>query len=304
MTALSDTSIWLIDTCDSGFNGAITPVGINYLFIYRRGGARRRLNGEYKYFTHEIKYCLLNDEFELLGNKKPESAAFECEDPRIILTENGYRLFTYSNRRMNVHDVVLTGDSSNLKNIEITEPHPLVPVNFQLNKREKNWVPFEYQGFLHFIYSSEPFVILKMNSAGKCWVVSNRYQELPWSYGVISGGSPAVKLDDDHYLTFFHSSLDLKEGKPTSWFNPRQYYVGAYIYTSRPDFRITAITKQPLHWEGLLETSTPTCQHKVVFPSGLMLKEGMLTLSYGENDNWNFIVRMRMEELIKHMVSL
>ena len=89
------------------------------------------------------------------------------------------------------------------------------------------------------------------------------YNPWPKEYGEIRGGSQAMKIDDDNYLLFFHSSRDPPGTLHPTTFPTRDltlillllpetgdvlktYYMGAYTFSSKPPFAIKAITTIPI----------------------------------------------------------
>jgi predicted GH43/DUF377 family glycosyl hydrolase len=73
------------------------------------------------------------------------------------------------------------------------------------DKREKNWVPFQYENRLYLAYSLEPHRIL-YHEQNRCYTLFETPTKISWDWGEIRGGTPAVKIDEQNYLSFFHSS--------------------------------------------------------------------------------------------------
>ena len=46
-----------------------------------------------------------------------------------------------------------------------------------------------------------------------------------WSWGEMRGGTPALRVDSNHYLSFFHSSGRLSKKAPLT------YVMGAYLFS-------------------------------------------------------------------------
>ena len=304
MIKLENTKVSMIDTDDCGYNGTIAVFGDQYIIFYRCGGTRKQSRGGFLHFPHRLKFCVLDSEFVPISINSIVDTGINCEDPRIIKVNDGYKLFTYKNRRVVTQEFRPGIDGNGGLSLSMSESIELKPLNFQMNTWEKNWVPFEYNGTIHLIYNTQPFVVLKMSDKGDCWVIHNQEYDLGWSHGQIRGGTPAVRISDDEFLTFFHSSTSRLTGESADWREPRNYYVGAYTFKAKPPFKISRITKEPLTWDGLLKTYTPSCHHKVVFPSGLLVDEGKLIMSYGENDNWNFVLETPLDDVLNTMQSI
>ena len=50
-------------------------------------------------------------------------------------------------------------------------------------------------------------------------------QDFRWAWGEMRGGTPALRVDSNHYLSFFHSSGHLTSKKIFS------YVMGAYLFS-------------------------------------------------------------------------
>src|SRR5690606_37295823 len=104
------------------------------------------------------------------------------------------------------------------------------PISFGVEKRliyrherrlEKNWTPFIAGGELYFVYSFQPFTVLKAGALDhdphRLVVeelseaqVQGPPQGLSWSFGRISGGSPALAdpWQAGSYLALTHSYVN------------------------------------------------------------------------------------------------
>lgn len=141
--------------------------------------------------------------------------------------------------------------------------HPSTLVIYQQEyhqKHEKNWTPFEYcidchgidncvssgSSTLLFVYSIQPHRIVMLSpyhttkihqqhpntngdrttstmNANTVFITDIEYDD-DWHWGEMRGGTPAIILDEDHYITFFHS-----RGTMTST-NVVTYVMGAYLF--------------------------------------------------------------------------
>lgn len=162
---------------------------------------------------------------------------------------------------------------------------------------EKNWVPFFYNGTLHFIYSCQPEHVVVAVEGEK--EIARHVSTAPfWPWGVIKGGASPLPYKDK-WLRFFHATLDTE---PPPWH--RRYYVGAYLMEPTPPFNFVAISREPI-LRGSEEDSTTAaerniCHHRkpqVVFPgSALVDKDGWL-LSLGINDCQCAIAHIKESDL-------
>ena len=128
------------------------------------------------------------------------------EDPRLFKFRNEphamIQIFDESERDVQIRIL-------NLKNGLMFDLHS--PFGFN----GKNWVPFEFQGRLHFLYALSPKVILvlrkygdgnsleKINSIEKFNPVWEH--NLEESIGIYRGGSPALQIEPNNYFGFSHA---------------------------------------------------------------------------------------------------
>ena len=70
---------------------------------------------------------------------------------------------------------------------------------------QKNWVPINYNGSIHFIYSSDPLILLKPNfDTGECTVAVNRQPK--YNMSNFRGSSQAIQFGDG-YLYVVHEVI-------------------------------------------------------------------------------------------------
>jgi FkbM family methyltransferase len=107
---------------------------------------------------------------------------------------------------------------------------------------EKNWVPWVIDPkTVGLIYSHDPWdvLILDLDDGGRSRLGAvYRSPPIEWSYGTIRGGTPPVRFDAEHLVTFFHSAEVCG--------SRRVYSVGACVFQSRPPFAPKLMTCDPL----------------------------------------------------------
>jgi len=110
------------------------------------------------------------------------------------------------------------------------------------SSQQKNWVFFEQNQRLHFIYECSPEqTVCRLADDGV--VVDQFYKSKSpsWIHGEIRGGTQPL-LHKGKWLRFFHSLH--KQGKDRrEW----TYCVGAMLMNPEPPFQIEAISKWPIH---------------------------------------------------------
>lgn len=308
------------DTTDIVFgNGSISEYKKGYLLVFRADSTKKcKACG---YSKPLIKYVLLNKFFNVISSIKtishkgfvPEDARLHMFGGELYLTFNdeiiphrhvSNKRLRYSKRRM----FIAKFDPERGCLSDITR---IPSGGLSLSRVEKNWTPFEYphrNGFLYYIYSTNPLCIIEIDK--KIGVASNLYNvnqpkiKQIWNeqlWGEIRGGTPARKVDD-FYLTFFHSWK--KDPIDKAFY----YVMGAYIFESKPPFKILAITPSPIFFKDIY-----TAQHRqnylnVIYPSGFTIEKKkdktVLHVSCGENDTSIRIVSIDKDALLQSMVKV
>lgn len=266
-------------------------------------------------FNSKIGIAILNEDFEVIGEpqildtrNKYSLVPSRAEDARLLtvgdklymvygdnkedfITRGGFRVYV-SELTYEEQCFIIKGTSC-LKDFEGENP----------DLREKNWVPFDYHGELLLSYSLAPHVIFQpLLRKEKCLTLSKNHQNIFWDYGELRGGSPAL-LDGDHYISFFHSSIDML----TAHSNNRKishYFMGAYTFSKEPPFEITKISDKPIVGKGFY--SPPYYKPywksvRCVFPCGLLIENNIIYVSCGRQDHEIIIVKLDKEKLIKSL---
>lgn len=231
----------------------------------------------------QIGLVWLDDDFNQIGEVQildlgSLSSPSRAEDPR-LLTVAGELYLSYSDNLafiaseggFRMHLAVLDFDG---KHFFIKHQERLS--NFEGEfpwRREKNWVPFEYEGNLLMAYGLSPHrIFYPRKGMGSCETVAVSYPQISWKYGELRGGTPAI-LIDNQYVAIFHSCMDLAtihSDEKTAL----HYFIGAYTFAKEPPFEITQISPKPIIARGFYsgETYIPYWKPvRVVFPCGLLV---------------------------------
>lgn len=157
--------------------------------------------------------------------------------------------------------------------------------------QEKNWQFFEDAGKLRCIYEAEPHTILEIEGE-RVVAVGQHKSATAWPWGTIRGGCPPLRLTDGRWLTFFHSATFYPQ--PPHW---RRYYAGAYVFEPGPNWRIVAMSREPI-LTGSAEDGhaydprqIDSWKPFVVFPCGAVADGKGWLVSYGINDHFSALVR-------------
>lgn len=173
-------------------------------------------------------------------------------------------------------------------------------------KREKNWVPFAYEGQLLLAYSIVPHIIFLplLDGMGRCEPFTKSEAAAHWNWGELRGGTPGLLVDGE-YLSFFHSSLKMatihSNGKETP-----HYFMGAYTYKAEPPFEITAISPEPIFGKNFYNGATYKPYWgavNVVFPCGYLFNEKFIWVVYGRQDHEIWVVKLNREKLLASLIT-
>lgn len=299
----------------NAYNASIIEQENGYCLVFRHDTTNVICN-PCRYYQPVINMVDLNKEFEQITPiKKIILPTNSPEDPRINVV-NGQLFLTYNdeiaehlhNKNRKIFVGKLDRDRGRLFDVQ-----QLASNDISLTNIEKNWVPFEYpeySGSLYYVYMASPFKVIKVGDNGSVSVINgqssvpSQYIDQVWKkdlWGGIRGGTPA-RLIDDVYLTFFHSWKYHK--KQDGYY----YVMGAYIFQSKPPFKILAVTPQPIFFKNMYSAQHKRKNLHVVFPSGFAIerKDGKVIfhVSCGENDTSVRIVSIDKDALFRSLVRL
>ncbi len=292
------------------FNPSILKVEQGYLFVFRYIP-----DLEFFPFDSDIVVALLDANFDPIS--EPEILNTRTLVSKTNSHSEDARLFSYRGRIFVIYndniDQVIPHywDRRDMFIAELTYENgrfqltvPLKLVYEEVYKQvmcQKNWMPFEANGKLMFIYSISPHKILYPNLlSGSCYSCYETSALLDWSLGKLRGSTPP-QLVDGEYLCFFHSALeassDASFGKDL-W----HYFMGAYTFSPKPPFEITKISPRPIIGKGFYTKSY--CEKRVIFPGGFVDGGPYLYVAYGKDDCEMWIATLDKAALKREMVPL
>lgn len=165
---------------------------------------------------------------------------------------------------------------------------------------QKNWVFWNFEGKLYCLFQCHPSHLIYTPDSMKesdWWKICETAAPR-WPYGEIRGGTSPVPYEGN-LLRFFHSSLRNELGVPM-----HRYYIGCYLMEPKPPFAVVRVCKKPILYGSEVDDLTPQqrkeCKHwkaNVVFPSGIVERDGHWILSIGENDSACRLVKITPEML-------
>jgi predicted GH43/DUF377 family glycosyl hydrolase len=267
--------------------------------------------------TDGIGLVFLDKEFNPIGSPQilsiqyPEKRPFsKQQDPRLV--EVGERLFLVYN---NLVDPISFPELRRMHYVElIYQDHVFYPQTPQIitdyphqriYRQEKNWTPFAYQDELLLIYTISPHIIYHpIPGTSFATTFAENKMLFPWQWGVLRGGTPALKVGDE-YLSFYHSSIPLptlhSQGK-----NRLHYFMGAYTFSSSPPFEVTRMSPHPIigktfYTGPAYKTWKPL---RVVFPGGFVFDENFIWVVFGKQDFEMWVVQLDRKKLFESLQSV
>ena len=175
------------------------------------------------------------------------------------------------------------------------------------NRREKNWVPFEYQDKLLLAYSLMPHRILcpLFGDTEHCDTLVSSESLIDWDWGELRGGTPGL-LDGEHYLAFFHSSKPMvtvhSHGQEIL-----HYVMGAYTFSREYPFAITSISNQPIigkQFYNGFDYKPYWAPVRVVFPCGFIVEKEYIWVAYGRQDHEIWIAQIDKSKLYESLIPV
>jgi predicted GH43/DUF377 family glycosyl hydrolase len=269
-------------------------------------------------FNSVLGLVKVDENFQLIG--KPQllntresyhGVPSRAEDARLVLV--GERLYiVYSDNcdvkitkggfRVYIAEVKLKNDKFFLDKIECLSQFE----GENSQKREKNWVPFDYKGHLLLAYSLQPHLIFRpVLGKGKCETFSLSRCDTLWNWGELRGGTPGL-VDGDRYLAFFHTCQAM-ETVQSDGRNILHYFMGAYTFALQPPFEILSMSYEPIFGPGFYEgTIYKPYWHPIsaVFPCGFVFDENYIWVVYGRQDHESWMVKLDKKKLLQSLIPV
>jgi predicted GH43/DUF377 family glycosyl hydrolase len=268
-------------------------------------------------FNSEIGLVWLDDNFNPVGNihlldtRGPLLISSRVEDPRLVKIGNSLYV-VYSNNveekitkggfRVFIAQLNFDGKDFSLRNIECLSKFE----GASQNRREKNWVPFEYHSELLVAYTLSPHCILRpLPGTNACETFCTTSQSIPWEWGELRGGTCAL-IDSNKYLAFFHSSKIMA----TVHSNEEaisHYFIGAYTFSLEPPFEITHISPEPIVGKNFYHGTIYKPywgSMRVVFPGGFIFDDQNIWIAYGRQDHEIWIVKLDKQGLLQSLIPV
>lgn len=316
-----ETKQIVIPQCPHAFNASIVKWQNQWLMSFRVISDTQQISSISSATLSEIGLIWLDDEFSPAGEPQflqlthptMQRPYLLSEDPRLIVHEEKLYLVYSANKEANITNEGFRMYVAELKHDE----NEFYVVNNEClssfegedaNKREKNWVPFSYENELLLAYQLFPHKIFKplLDGSEHCETVATSYPSLIWQWGELRGGTPAIQINDDYYLSFFHSSMPLATKHSNDCLVPH-YFIGAYLFSSKPPFEIKHISPEPIIGVNFYNGTNyePYWQPvRVVFPCGVIVEDQDVRIIYGRQDHEIWMAKLNKLELLNSLIHL
>lgn len=297
-----------------GYPTAFNPSIIRYrgaiLLSFRKYDEATRV-------ANKIGLIWLDEDFNPLS--EPQFVEIRTQDPFCISKRQDARLITIGEKLFVVYNNVLKDIvDREIRRMVIAEVHydgvhftadnSDCFVNFegaQLDRSEKNWVPFEYNHEMLLAYSIVPHRILRpIYGKSYCETVSLTRRSIKWNWGHLRGGTQAF-LVDGNYLAFFHCSKSMATAH-SGGKNIPHYFMGAYSFEKDPPFGLIGISPKPIVGKGFYhgpayKTWKPL---RVVFPAGYIFDNTQVYVVYGRQDYEVWVAKLDKRKLLESLVPV
>lgn len=261
-----------------------------------------------------IGIVLLNNDFEPISTPELLSTRYiqsktnsQSEDARIF-TYRGRVFVTYNDNIESCHadsnekrEIFIAELLYDIDHFYLSKPLKLLHEAYSFRLQEKNWMPFEWDQKLLFVYTIHPHAVLFTNFYnGACYTYHETSSMIDWAFGPLRGGTPPVLVDGE-YLSFFHSPKMVLSNSSCNlplW----HYFMGAYTFSAEPPFPLKKISPLPIVADGFYTQSN--AEKRVIFPGGCVILDSKIYVAYGKDDCEIWIATLDKKALMDSLVSV
>jgi predicted GH43/DUF377 family glycosyl hydrolase len=292
------------------FNPCIIPWEDSYLMTFRI------IPQIFLTFHSEIGVIRLNKNFEPIGKaqllvtRTPNSEIYSrAEDARlitidnelwIVYTDNLDKIISKGGFRVYIAKLIHDGLIFSLEGSKALTKYE----DSDQSRREKNWVPFEYQNEILLAYSIHPHKIFRpIIGTNVCETIVTTYSDINWAWGDLRGGTTGLKISETEYLSFFHSSIRMATIHSDDKEMPH-YFMAAYTYSTEFPFEVTRVSPEPIIGKNFYHGPV----HKpywgsirCVFPCGFTHDDDYIWIAYGRQDHETWVVKLDKHGLLNSL---
>jgi len=223
--------------------------------------------------------CLVketNNSISFIKKIKTKEGVSGYEDPRLFKYRNSYWIICTkidkNGQRLIIFDI-----NNSSKEYELKYKNR--------NKVEKNWLPFVVNDELYFLYSIDPYIVLKYNE-NECIKVVSTVKKNIFSEK-IGGSVPGIDFkynNRDYFMFGGHISINKYHIIRKNFFflTEKTFPFDIKFHTEILDFN----------------------NHPIEFLSGMYIKNDKVVLSYGVNDCYSEKIEVKKEEISKLMMKI
>lgn len=255
----------------------------------------------YRYDEYGFMACNLDNNYNIIPDSFFKLNITGCADPKLIWRNNELLVIYSSINGIDYEKEYMCGCVLIDRNISnnFIHGHQFRISPEELSGRQKNWMPFEFDGKIYLIASVFPHVIYELVDNYNCV----KSFETSWNHCWFSdkqmrGNTNAVKLNDGNYLSTFHTVISCN--------NKQHYDNGFYVFEGKPPFKVIKCANRTyLPAEAACQKYYRNHNHILcIFPVGMILENGKIIISYGDNDSVVKIVEFKLEDVLNTMVKV
>lgn len=248
-----------------------------------------------------LALAVINEQGEVLDNKELMSVEGRSQDDARFFRRSDGVFISWVDSAWPKVPTTAVVKYARFEKDSLGEPvQPQVPKNdgTTIQKNYVMWGGDTNKGYAQFcLYSCTPRHVVYAMADGKV-VDTFDTEPVKWNYGFARGGTPPLEYDG-HLLRFFHSRINSEPG-----LIPWRYFVGAYLMENKPPFKVVHVSQKPIIYGSEVDDlnkddrkSAKYRKQNVVFPAGVILRNGHWILSLGVNDCQCAVVKIKPEDL-------
>ena len=248
----------------------------------------------YRPDEHRFAACLLDHQLTVMKGSEFELGVSNCADPRLIWV--GDRLvMIYSSLDKSTKTEVVYGGVIMEADRRFIQPETHM-VSLPGAGRQKNWMPFVYDGSIHLIASVRPHRIYTLCLGTR--LVSETAWAHPWfNDEFMRGNTNPVQLEDGTWLGTFHTVVKQE--------HTHYYDNGCYVFEGHPPFKVLRCANRTyLSGEAAVEPYVRKAGLiKVCFPAGMVREGNRLLISYGDNDSCCKVLETTVQDMLDTTIT-
>lgn len=298
---------------DFNWNPSIIAYNNHYLMTFRANRnlaklSNREIHNRDDFFDNSIYIAEFDKNFNLITKKQNISQYIPgCTDK--LCTAQDARLFEFNNNIYVFYNVSesFSYNSERINKIAklvkkgnnfILEDFRKISLPFLPSKKDKNWMPLVHNNKLLIIYLTEPKTItLELNlDNGFTKIYSEKNFISDYKFGLIRGSTSFSPLEDNEYITFFHSVLPFQLDKT----HYTHYYMSSLTLKCDKDCEVSKIATTPLL---PFFSSYDSNNLSVTFPSGLLVTKDEIIITAGKGDESSYVIILDKQKYLENLVK-